>query len=70
MNEPIIYVSVNYRLSAYGFLGARDMLSASLKGRVALNAGLLDIVAGLEWVQQNVGAFGGDKNKVSTGFML
>lgn len=64
MNETIIYVSVNYRLSAYGFLGSKEMLSASQKGQVALNAGLLDIIAGLEWVQNNIGAFGGDKNKV------
>lgn len=64
INEPIIYVSVNYRLSAYGFLGSKEMLAASQKGQVALNAGLLDILAGLEWVQHNIGAFGGDKNKV------
>lgn len=65
INEPIVYVSVNYRLSAWGFLGSKEMQIAATKGQVALNAGLLDIVVALEWVQDNIGAFGGDKNKVS-----
>uniref|UniRef100_A0A0W0GDA0 Carboxylesterase type B domain-containing protein n=1 Tax=Moniliophthora roreri TaxID=221103 RepID=A0A0W0GDA0_MONRR len=56
---PVIYVSFNYRLGPLGFpIGAE----AAEKG--ALNLGLRDQLAALEWVQQNIAAFGGDKDKV------
>ncbi|ESK89101.1 extracellular triacylglycerol lipase precursor [Moniliophthora roreri MCA 2997] len=57
---PVIYVSFNYRLGPLGFpIGAE----AAEKG--ALNLGLRDQLAALEWVQQNIAAFGGDKDKVT-----
>lgn len=75
IGEPIIYVSLNYRLSAYGFLSSKEMKSASTaKGSktttASLNNGLLDMLAGLNWVQKNIEAFGGDKNKVPGGGLL
>ncbi|KAF8310472.1 alpha/beta-hydrolase [Clavulina sp. PMI_390] len=65
LGQPIVYVSLNYRLSSWGFLSSSAMVAGAAKGSAALNAGLLDIVAGLEWVQTNIGAFGGDKTKVT-----
>lgn len=56
---PIIYVNFNYRLGPLGFPQGSE---ADSKG--ALNLALKDQVAALEWVQHNIGAFGGDKSKV------
>jgi acetylcholinesterase len=59
-SEPIIGVSVNFRLGALGFL------SSGLMARVgALNLGLQDQVAALKWVKQNIEGFGGDSGKVT-----
>ncbi|KAF6745937.1 triacylglycerol lipase 3 [Ephemerocybe angulata] len=57
---PIIYVNINYRLGPLGFPQGQE---AHDKG--ALNLGILDQTAALEWVQANIHAFGGDKNKVT-----
>ena len=59
-SEPIIGVSVNFRLGALGFL------SSGLMSRVgALNLGLQDQLAALRWVKQNIEGFGGDSSKVT-----
>ncbi|KAJ7050196.1 hypothetical protein C8F01DRAFT_1237939 [Mycena amicta] len=57
---PIIYVNFNYRLGPLGFAQGNE---AARNG--ALNIGLKDQLAALQWVQANIGAFGGDKNKVT-----
>ncbi|KAF8331142.1 Alpha/Beta hydrolase protein [Cantharellus anzutake] len=62
LNEPVIYVSLNYRLNAFGFLGAPELASDPTTG--TLNAGLHDMIGALKWVQENIGAFGGNKNRV------
>jgi carboxylesterase type B len=59
-NGAIVYVSVQYRLGAYGFLPG-----SAIRKDGALNAGLLDQRLGLEWVQQNIEAFGGDPKQVT-----
>jgi carboxylesterase type B len=59
-NESIIFVSVQYRLGAYGFLSSNDVVKDG-----APNAGLLDQRAAINWVHRNIRAFGGDPNKVS-----
>ena len=56
---PLIYVNFNYRLGPLGFPQGQEAAD-----RHALNLGLKDQLAALEWVQHNIGAFGGDKNKV------
>ncbi|CAK5266236.1 unnamed protein product [Mycena citricolor] len=56
---PVILVNFNYRL---GPLGWPQGSEASNEG--SLNLGLRDQVAALEWVQKNIGKFGGDKRKV------
>lgn len=58
--KPIIFVAVNYRLGAFGFLGGSEVLADG-----AANLGLLDQRMGLEWVADNIAAFGGDPNAVT-----
>ena len=57
-------VSINYRLGIFGFL-AHPALSQESPNHVSGNYALLDMVAALEWVKRNVGAFGGDPNNVT-----
>ena len=58
--KPIIFLAVNYRLGAFGFLGGREVLADG-----AANLGLLDQRMGLEWVAENIAAFGGDPDAVT-----
>lgn len=58
--KPMILVAVNYRLGAFGFLGGSEVLADG-----AANLGLLDQRMGLEWVADNIAAFGGDPNAVT-----
>ncbi|KAF3907824.1 Cholinesterase [Arthrobotrys entomopaga] len=55
--DGAITVSIAYRLGALGYLALE---SAGIAG----NFGIQDILLGLQWVQDNVGKFGGDKDKV------
>ncbi|KAI1342516.1 putative extracellular lipase [Xylariaceae sp. FL0016] len=58
--EPFIIVSCGYRIGALGFLPS----SLSAKEGV-LNLGLQDQILLMQWVQENIGAFGGDKSNVT-----
>lgn len=60
----IIFVSINYRLGVFGWL-AHPGLSAESPEGISGNYGLLDQIAALTWVQDNVGAFGGDAKNVT-----
>lgn len=60
INEPFIFVAVNYRTGGFGFLGGKE-----IKADGASNLGLLDQRAGLEWVADNIAAFGGDPSRVT-----
>lgn len=60
----IVFVSMNYRLGALGWL-ALPALSAESPHGVSGNYGLLDQVAALEWVKRNIRAFGGDPHNVT-----
>ncbi|RDI87227.1 hypothetical protein Vi05172_g2956 [Venturia inaequalis] len=57
---PVIYVAMNYRLNIFGFA-----LSEPLRGEKSLNVGLRDQRLALDWVQENIVHFGGDKDKVT-----
>ncbi len=59
----VIVVSLNFRLGALGYL-AHAALSQEHVAKSSGNYGLLDQLAGLEWVQRNIGAFGGDPDHV------
>ncbi|CAK5278640.1 unnamed protein product [Mycena citricolor] len=56
---PVIFVNFNYRLGPFGFPQGQE---AADQG--ALNLGIKDQIAALEWVQKNIGKFGGDERKV------
>ncbi|KAI0699618.1 carotenoid ester lipase precursor [Cerioporus squamosus] len=60
LNEPVIYVALNYRLHVFGFLGGREIKDAGLG-----NLGLQDQRAALRWVHKYISAFGGDPKKVT-----
>lgn len=60
----VVVVSINYRLGPFGFL-AHPALSAESPRGISGNYGLLDQIAALTWVQQNVAAFGGDATRVT-----
>lgn len=59
-NKPIIFVAVNYRVGGFGFLPGSEILKDA-----SANLGLLDQRLGLQWVADNIGAFGGDPTKVT-----
>ena len=58
-----VVVTVNYRLGAFGFFAHPELTRESAIG--VGNYGFMDLVAALEWVQRNIAAFGGDKNRVT-----
>ncbi|CAG8211173.1 unnamed protein product [Penicillium olsonii] len=60
MGMPIIGVSINYRLSGFGFLQGRAVNEAG-----SANLGLYDQRMALSWVQENIAAFGGDPLSVT-----
>ncbi|KAJ7310591.1 sterol esterase [Mycena albidolilacea] len=60
--QPVIIVTPNYRVSAFGFLNSKEMLAAG-----ATNLGIRDQIAALEWVRRHIGKFGGDASKVVAG---
>ena len=59
-----ILVSINYRLGILGFL-THPLLSAENPDGISGNYGLLDQIAALKWVKNNIAAFGGDPNKIT-----
>ncbi|HLP15666.1 MAG TPA: carboxylesterase family protein, partial [Bacteroidota bacterium] len=62
--KGVVFVSIAYRVGQLGFL-AHPELSRENPDHISGNYGLLDMIAGLEWVKKNIGAFGGDPDKVT-----
>ncbi|OKL59938.1 hypothetical protein UA08_04862 [Talaromyces atroroseus] len=60
VGKPIIGVSINYRLSGWGFLWGEEVAEAGVT-----NLGIRDQRLALHWVQENIAAFGGDPSKVT-----
>lgn len=58
----VVVVTVNHRLNAYGFL---DLSAYGDKYQYSANIGLTDIVASLQWIQENIEQFGGDPDNVT-----
>lgn len=59
----LVFVSVNYRLGALGFMDFREFSTPDRP--FDTNLGLRDQVAALQWVQRNIAAFGGDPANVT-----
>jgi para-nitrobenzyl esterase len=62
--KGIVAVTINYRLGALGFFASRETLK---RYGTTGNWGLLDQIKALEWIRDNIAAFGGDRNKVTIG---
>jgi para-nitrobenzyl esterase len=62
--KGVILVSIAYRVGQMGFF-VHPELSAETRNHVSGNYGLLDMIAGLQWIQKNIAAFGGDPRKVT-----
>jgi para-nitrobenzyl esterase len=62
--KGVVLVSIAYRVGQLGFL-AHPELSAENPNHVSGNYGLLDMIAGLQWIKKNIAVFGGDPNKVT-----
>ncbi|KAK0460038.1 carotenoid ester lipase precursor [Desarmillaria tabescens] len=60
LNQPVIYVSMNYRVSGFGFLASKEVREAAVG-----NLGLHDQREALRWIQKYITAFGGDPSKVT-----
>jgi len=57
IGKPVIGVSINYRVSTWGFLASQEV-----RGDGELNLGLRDQRLALHWVKENIKAFGGQSN--------
>ncbi|HEX5234598.1 MAG TPA: carboxylesterase family protein [Silvibacterium sp.] len=60
----VVVVTINYRLGPFGFL-AHPELTAESPHHSSGNYALLDQIAALQWVKENIGGFGGDPHKVT-----
>src|SRR5258708_2427777 len=61
--KGVVLITINYRLGVFGFLATAEM--AKEANGAAGNYGLLDMVAGLQWVKANIGEFGGNPDNVT-----
>ena len=62
--KGVVYVSLNYRLGALGFM-AHPALTLESPQRSSGNYALLDQISALQWVQRNIQVFGGDPANVT-----
>lgn len=62
--EDVVFVSIQYRVGALGYLATEALISEE-ENSGAGNYGLLDQIAALKWVQNNIGEFGGDPSNVT-----
>ncbi|HEY1282898.1 MAG TPA: carboxylesterase/lipase family protein, partial [Steroidobacteraceae bacterium] len=58
----VVVITINHRLNVFGYLHLADI--GGEKYAASGNAGMLDLVAGLEWVRDNIAGFGGDPGSV------
>jgi para-nitrobenzyl esterase len=61
--DDVVVVSFNHRLGVLGYLHLEDLAGDDFDG--AGTAGVMDIVAALEWVRDNIAQFGGDPGNVT-----
>jgi para-nitrobenzyl esterase len=61
-HQEVVVVTVNHRLNALGYLYLEEVGGPGFEH--SANVGQLDLVAALQWVHENIAAFGGDPNRV------
>lgn len=59
----VVVVAINHRLGALGYLHLSELAGGEALSHSG-NVGMLDIVLGLQWVRDNIAAFGGDPGRV------
>ena len=64
VRKGVVLVTLNYRLGVFGFLSHPDLTRES-SHKASGNYGMLDQVAALRWVRDNIAAFGGDPGNVT-----
>lgn len=62
--KGLVMVTINYRLGPFGFLAHPELTKESTYGASG-NYGILDAVAALQWIRENIAAFGGDPSRVT-----
>lgn len=62
--KGVVYVSINYRVGPLGFM-SHPALTAESEHQSSGNYGILDQIKALQWVKDNIAAFGGDPNSVT-----
>lgn len=62
--KGVIVVNFGYRLGVFGFLASEELAAEDPHGSTG-NYGLMDQIKALEWVRDNIAAFGGDPNNVT-----
>ena len=62
--KGVIVVNVGYRLGVFGFFASEELAAESPNGTTG-NYGLLDQIAALRWVHENIAAFGGDPDNIT-----
>jgi para-nitrobenzyl esterase len=63
--QGVVLVSVNYRLGLLGFFAHPELTKEARPGDPLGNYGLMDQIAALKWVQDNIAGFGGDPKNVT-----
>jgi para-nitrobenzyl esterase len=63
VDRGVVLVNINYRMGVFGFLASEDLRREG--GGAAGNYGLMDMVAALQWVRDNITQFGGDPHNVT-----
>src|SRR5262249_34555125 len=61
--HDVVVVGITHRLNVFGFMYLAEL--GGEKYAEAGNAGMRDIIAGLEWIRDNIAAFGGDAGNVT-----
>ena len=62
--KGVVYVDTNYRVGIFGFLASTE-LSAEDPDGISGNYAIKDLIAALQWIQDNIATFGGDPNNVT-----
>lgn len=66
-DQRLIYVSVNYRLGVFGFLylGCLENEGGKDAPELSGNLGMMDLMAAIRWIYENISAFGGDPEQIT-----